>query len=339
VPITRLLIAVSALILLALGLRRLSRIEVPELGLTRADLVARPIRHRPGRFASGRYISAALYMALWTLYALLAALAFVVLVAIDAVLPITPRWLDRKLLELPLHRASHAARLRRRYSSPDAQATLARDRRPPVLLLRSFVDDELLFDDEGISDRTFEEAVTDQLWGFGPVVAIGRPNETLPLSGAVREYVSHDVWQERVEELARYAVAILMIMEPTPGFGWELQDMARLKCLNKVVLVMPPLPFKEVERRWATLVAELGLAGGAAEFAEAARVPGAICAVVVAGPARESAPAVRVWHCHRSRRTHSADGGIGQRYRLFFHFAADRHAHRRYPVHRGFPAR
>jgi len=283
-------------ILVALWARQIAHVDVPELGLRRLNVLARPSGGRPGLYASGHYIGTTIYLIVGAFYAALGAIIALILTALTWllgwVLPIVPNLvglLGTKLVRPLLFRSSRAARQRRRYSSPDARAVLARDKRAPVLLLRSFVDDELPFEDKGMldylyrSDRTFEEVVTDQLWGFGPVVAIGRPGETLPLSGAVREYVPHDAWQQRVEELVGRAAFIVMILGPTPGFGWELQHISRLNSLDKVVLVMPPLPFAEVERRWNTLVTELGLTGAVAQFAEVARVVGALCAVHSAG--------------------------------------------------------
>jgi hypothetical protein len=40
--------------------------------------------------------------------------------------------------------------------------------------------------------RTLEDVVEIALRQFGPVVAIGRPGESLPPTGAAREYVRND---------------------------------------------------------------------------------------------------------------------------------------------------
>ena len=276
----------------ALGARRLASLSVPELGQARFNLLQRASGGRPGPFASGRYLSTSFYFVVTAVYSALGALIGLILFAITQglrfVFPLTPNFLNiigSRVVRPLMYRGSRAARLRRRYASPHARRVLSKDKRRPVLLLRSFEDDELIFADEGMlehlyrSDRTFEEALTDQLWRFGPVVAIGRPGEALPLSGAVREYLDHDKWQHRVEKLVAEASTILMILGPTPGFGWELQTVERLGAIGKVVLVIPPLSYGEIEKRWNLLMSELSLDGRVAKLARVALVPGTLCAI------------------------------------------------------------
>ncbi len=270
-----------------------ARADIPSLELRHVDLVPRAWIWRPGWFASGRYLPVIYYFTLGGVYMTLGAIVIVILIAIEkiigAFLPIGPNTLGlfgASLVKPLMYSGSQAARLRRCYSSPEARAVLKRDARPPVLMLRSFADDELRFSDQTTfdnlysSDRTFEEMVTDQLWEVGPVVAIGRPGEKIPLSGAVREYVGNDSWQERVRTLADQAALIVMVLGPTEGFGWELKNIADKGFLRKVILIMPPLAQKKIERRGARLVSELGLAGEAARFSQVAAVPGALCATL-----------------------------------------------------------
>ncbi|CAA7620684.1 membrane hypothetical protein [Candidatus Terasakiella magnetica] len=281
------LIACAVYAAIALAVHIFSTVKVPDLGLERINLINRPISIRPFPPLSMRALTSVLYFILGVFYTYIG--------AVLASLIFTFNYREGYIARLAetarelMYRGSQAARLRRRYASPAARSVLSRDTRSPVLLLRSFIDDDLPFEYTGVmdyfyrSDRTFEEVVTDQLWGFGPVIAIGQPGEAVPRSGAVREYVSHDEWQHLVEKLVGQASLILMILGPTPGFGWELQRMVRLNCLDKVVLVMPPLSDLEVKRRWGVLVSEMGLSDKAAEFASVARVPGGIC-IVENGP-------------------------------------------------------
>lgn len=96
--------------------------------------------------------------------------------------------------------------LRRRSAIP-AKDVVERDPRRPVLLLRSFADDGLRIKGlESTEAFTFEEVITGALRRWRPVVAIGRPGESLPESGAAREYVTHEGWQEpggRLDETGR----------------------------------------------------------------------------------------------------------------------------------------
>jgi len=97
----------------------------------------------------------------------------------------------------------------RRHVRASVSKVRARDTRAPVLLLRSFGDDMTAIDVRDFKIPlfrqfpTFEETLTDHLWEFGPVVAIGRPGEPVPLLGAAREYVANEAWQARVAELTR----------------------------------------------------------------------------------------------------------------------------------------
>jgi len=65
----------------------------------------------------------------------------------------------------------------------DALTVLARDGRAPVLFLRSFADEDVvdLTSRTGKGIRRSEETLCDALRDVGPVIAIGRPGEQLPV--------------------------------------------------------------------------------------------------------------------------------------------------------------
>jgi hypothetical protein len=155
-------------------------------------------------------------------------------------------------------RADKALAIRRRLLTPSAIAVRKADARPPVLFLRSFNDDLMDFRDPANHDGltggvlTFEELLTDRLWTFGPVVAIGRPNEVLPPAGAAREYVSDNGWQTRVTALASEARLVVMVVGITAGLGWEFARIIRMGFGHKVILAFPPCPDLEAGLRWRT---------------------------------------------------------------------------------------
>ena len=104
----------------------------------------------------------------------------------------------------------------------------ARDRRPPVLLVRSFMDDMLEL--EARSEYfgrlfrkrlTLEEFIAGRVMRLGPVVAIGKPNEGLSPLGAAREYVFGPGWQERVSSLLDECSWVIGILGGTEGLRWE----------------------------------------------------------------------------------------------------------------------
>jgi hypothetical protein len=150
--------------------------------------------------------------------------------------------------------SSHRNRIRwmkRRYTTPPAKQIMETDDRPPIILLRSFTDDGLKLEVETDIDRfTFEEALTFQLNRWGPVIAIGRPGEEMPQTGAAREYINGDNWQERVSSLVGKAQCLIFIVNKTEGLKWELVRVKELGSLCKTLFIFPPLKFDEVEQRW-----------------------------------------------------------------------------------------
>jgi hypothetical protein len=147
----------------------------------------------------------------------------------------------------------------RRLVAQHASEVLAADMRPPILLLRSFNDDQMelerpnrvMFSSPVV---TFEEAITDVCSWYGPVIAIGRPGESLPPIGAARLWVDHGSWQQRVTALLHDCELVVMIMgavKGRDGLAWEVETILKLGFASKLVLVVPPLKNEEmVKGRW-----------------------------------------------------------------------------------------
>jgi TM2 domain-containing membrane protein YozV/alkylhydroperoxidase/carboxymuconolactone decarboxylase family protein YurZ len=122
----------------------------------------------------------------------------------------------------------------RQYGALDADQAMARDPRPPVLYLRSFADDGAALIGEQPSLMRLGAAVTalvtpeqemaDNLDAVGPVVAIGKPGESLPELGAARLYVSDDEWQAKVRELMALASLVVVRVGSSPGLLWEIEQ-------------------------------------------------------------------------------------------------------------------
>jgi len=134
------------------------------------------------------------------------------------------------------------------------------DRRPPVLLLRSFGDDMMAVKGERGSratdlhrkGMTFERVIQDHLSPFGPFVAIGRPEEPLSPLGAARDYVPDSDWQDEVQQRIQAAAIVVLIIGTSQGLAWELARLRDLAQLHKLILLFPPAD--DVVNRWATLV-------------------------------------------------------------------------------------
>jgi TM2 domain-containing membrane protein YozV len=122
----------------------------------------------------------------------------------------------------------------RQYGALGADEAMARDRRAPVLYLRSFADDGEAVIDGSVSTLarrgmkmfapvTPEQEMAEILAHVGPVVAIGKPGEPLPELGAARLYVSDDQWQAKVIELMGKAALVVIRLGASPGLLWEIE--------------------------------------------------------------------------------------------------------------------
>lgn len=132
-----------------------------------------------------------------------------------------------------------------------------RDRRPPIVFLRSFKHDghgsfnltgwrasslglqpmwkmtlagplaevnpsRLMRLLAGVGGDTAEEQLAICFRRHGPFIAIGRPAEGLPTSGAARELVSDEQWKDRVAAWMSEAKLVVLQPDTTGGIAWEL---------------------------------------------------------------------------------------------------------------------
>jgi len=177
----------------------------------------------------------------------------------------------------------------RRIAAPSNEIR-AKDARAVLLFLRSFAADDIMSLGKGwrrifTAGRRFEEEVTELLWQWGPVVAIGQPREKIPRLGAAREYVAHANWQERVAQLVQEARLVLLMVGKTPGLAWEVSHVASHGAEGKLVLVFPPLKKKMVAGRWEIFRKEV--AQSVAWF-DAASIDPATTLLIAFRPGREA---------------------------------------------------
>ena len=143
----------------------------------------------------------------------------------------------------------------RRLLQPTASELQTHDTRRPIVLLRSFCDDDLSVvtgqDDEGgLNTGDFEESIEDQFAPFGPFVAIGKPGEALPELGAARNYHSDAEWQEAVVKWMEAALVLVVIPGLTGGLGWELETIRRGGYADKLLVLMPPRVKRATKKKW-----------------------------------------------------------------------------------------
>lgn len=114
---------------------------------------------------------------------------------------------------------------------------IARDSRPPVLYLRSFNND---FKEDVVrwDLKTSEEILTSILNKIGPVLAVGRPDETRRgafFLGAIRIYLGEN-WQSEVEKLMSISRLVVIESSFSEGLLWEL-NAVREKVKPEMVLI------------------------------------------------------------------------------------------------------
>lgn len=135
----------------------------------------------------------------------------------------------------------------RNFLALGALAGLVRDERSPVVYLRSFKSDARLLDDwreafslfMGHASATYEWSLAKATAAIGPLVAIGKPGEKLPPSGAARLYVDNDHWQDVATRLVAVAKLVVLRVGRTPGFLWELRHVVEQCDPRKVVVFLP----------------------------------------------------------------------------------------------------
>lgn len=128
-----------------------------------------------------------------------------------------------------------------------AEAVLSSDPRPPILYLRSFLADEPTLQTPrssssvfglGLEMATEEEQLVEVLKPIGPLVAIGKPGESIAVPGAARLYLSDAEWQSKVLDLMSRAQLVVLRAGPTPGFWWELQTALQTVPPERILLLL-----------------------------------------------------------------------------------------------------
>jgi hypothetical protein len=152
----------------------------------------------------------------------------------------------------------------------DARALRTLDSRPPILLLRSFIDDGVRLEGSRVRSNlgwmalararglTLEHFLSRALLPLGPLIALGEPEETLPPLGAARSYFEELTWQDAVLGMMRDACLVLVVVNDTPSLIWEIRTLAAERMLEKTILVQPPVdPTGNPARRWSGMINQL----------------------------------------------------------------------------------
>lgn len=138
-------------------------------------------------------------------------------------------------------------RFRRRAARSAASALLA-DGRRPVLYLRSFAEDHTsasvdplpgAWEGMVLNIHSREEQLAGVLSAFGPVIAVGRPGESLPYLGAARFYLPHDQWRPEIRRLMELSQLIVLRLGAGEGLWWEVEQARDTQPPHKLVLLVP----------------------------------------------------------------------------------------------------
>ncbi len=124
--------------------------------------------------------------------------------------------------------AAPKARFLKRLGALSAIQALTRDNRPPIVYLRSFGRDSVMFSNRMGWSFSREEKLALRMSKQGPFIAIGQPGETAPQLGACRLYVDDEHWKMVVERMVHESQMVLILFNPTDGLRWELDLCMRM---------------------------------------------------------------------------------------------------------------
>jgi WD40 repeat protein len=125
------------------------------------------------------------------------------------------------------------------------------DPRPPMLFLRAFRDDQVdlrppkltflgWLTEFGQRKTNLDHVLLEEGTPYGPVVAIGKPDDRFPPYGAARGYFDNKTWQQAVGGLVKESAAIVLCVDDTEGIWWEIEHLAGAKRLRKVLFLLHP---------------------------------------------------------------------------------------------------
>jgi hypothetical protein len=131
----------------------------------------------------------------------------------------------------------------RQEHQPQAAEVMAKDPRKPVLFLRPFKEDKATFrvgSGQKVDDARAEPLILEPFKIFGPLVAIGSPEESMPpWAGAARYYVAGDDWHSSVRSLLDQAQLVVIFAGVTEGLKWELGEVFRHEPFVPTVVLGP----------------------------------------------------------------------------------------------------
>ena len=136
-----------------------------------------------------------------------------------------------------------------------ADEVLAADPRPPVLYLRSFADDRAW-----ATPSSLELEMRLGLRDLGPVVALGRPEDRLPIIGVPRLYLGTDAnWQEAVRQWMAKASLVVFRAGRSDGLDWEMRMAFETLAPRRLIIIVPGRKAWAAFHAWADTVLPVSL--------------------------------------------------------------------------------
>jgi hypothetical protein len=126
------------------------------------------------------------------------------------------------------------------------------DPRPNILFLRAFTDDQVALAPSRVTwlgrlvelgqrgGSSLDTVLLEEGTEFGPVVALGNPNDPVPPYGSARGYFQHADWQAGMARLAESAQAIVICLEDSAGVWWEAEHLLAGGHASKTLFVLHP---------------------------------------------------------------------------------------------------
>jgi hypothetical protein len=142
----------------------------------------------------------------------------------------------------------YGKRLRAKDRTLKAIHLLSQDQRPPVLYLRSFVDDQITSDTPTAYDirgvqiprlSTEEEHLAKAIGNLGPFIALANPDEELPQLGATRISADEQSWRATVSELMSRAQLVIFRVGDGRSLWWEIERALETVRPERLLFLIP----------------------------------------------------------------------------------------------------
>ena len=147
------------------------------------------------------------------------------------------------------------------YFRPNYQTLIRLDPRPPVLFLRSFVDDSNTNAASGVNnvlnalgfagynffDYSFEDRLGFHFSPFGPFIAVTGPKKEEPV-GAVRLGLTNEEWQNKIVGLMEESRLIVVLAGVGKSLAWELEALDRGEHIPKTLFIFSPKGSRQFRR-------------------------------------------------------------------------------------------